>query len=78
MYAGDSEYGSRSDRAHEWGHYPYQTPPYIPSMSHWERDMSAWFYCCQWQSNKDDCFEKYHPQRETADCKNYVPTGYGE
>ena len=77
MYAGDSEYGSRSDRAHEWGRHPYSTPPYIPSVSHWVRDMSAWFYCCQWQDNKNDCFDKYHPQRKTADCSNYQPTGYG-
>lgn len=69
MYAGDSDQGSTSDRAHVWGSEPYVYAGMVPSLSHWVHDVITFYYCCLWGT---EC-KQYMDLRKTIDCANYEP-----
>jgi sushi domain-containing protein 2 len=78
MYSGDGPNGSISQRADPAGLFPYNSSPFIPSISNWQIDLMPWYYCCEWQSNPYDCFNLYMTVRQTQDCVSYSVPGHGK
>jgi hypothetical protein len=75
-YAADTYAGSTPDRSHDWGATPYGKPGYVPSLSHWIRDVVTFYYCCIWLDYTADC-DYYMTRRATKDCKAYMPPHAG-
>ena len=78
IYAGDSEHGSFSSRAHFEGSYPHAEPGRVPLLSHWLHDLLPHLMCCDWTSDSDSCLLRFMASRPTRDCSVYHSPGLCE
>ena len=78
IYAGDSEHGSFSSRAHFEGSHPYAAPGRVPLLSHWLHDLLPHLMCCDWTSDSDSCLLRFMGSRPTRDCSVYHSPGLCE
>ncbi|ELU14025.1 hypothetical protein CAPTEDRAFT_222578 [Capitella teleta] len=76
MYSGDSVGGSTAHRSSPSGRFPYGEASLVPSLSHWMLDLVPYFSCCKWQTDMQDCYDRYMPARPTQDCKYYEPAAH--
>ncbi|KRZ45852.1 Uncharacterized protein T4C_4045 [Trichinella pseudospiralis] len=60
-------------RAHMFGSYPYQMPPYIPSLSNWFHDLAPYHMCCRFADKCSFLFWR----RQTRSCQGYIPPAAG-
>ncbi|KRX26032.1 Uncharacterized protein T07_8186, partial [Trichinella nelsoni] len=60
-------------RAHMFGSYPYQIPPYIPSLSNWFHDLAPYHMCCRFADKCSFLFWR----RQTRSCQGYIPPAAG-
>ncbi|KRY61525.1 Uncharacterized protein T03_15396, partial [Trichinella britovi] len=60
-------------RAHMFGSYPYQVPPYIPSLSNWFHDLAPYHMCCRFADKCSFLFWR----RQTRSCQGYIPPAAG-
>ena len=75
VFAADTFQGSTPDKSHDWGAAPYMRPGYVPSLSHWIRDVVTFYYCCLW--NEYGSCDHYMDLRPTKDCTGYNPPVLG-
>ena len=78
IYSGDNHYGGTPARHHPDGVVPTVTTKFVPTLSHWTWDVTAFYWCCEWQMTDTDCYGKYTALRLTEDCRNYKPAGQGK
>ncbi|RWS17902.1 mesh-like CUB and sushi domain-containing protein, partial [Dinothrombium tinctorium] len=69
----DTMYGGRPSRAFIYGKHPFKMRMMVPVLSHWLRDTVPFFFCCKWQSLKDDAetCQMYKHWRTSQDCSSY-------
>lgn len=75
----DTIFGGRPSRAFVYGKHPFKIRMMIPSLSTWVHDISPFFYCCLWQSKKDNAesCQNYNYYRTSQDCSLYQPPVVG-
>lgn len=51
----------------------------VPSLSHWQMDVTPFYTCCLWQDSEtsEDCEIFRFERRASQDCVGYQPPGAG-
>lgn len=75
----DTIYGGRPSRAFPYGKHPFKIRMMIPTLSTWAHDVVPYFYCCLWQTKKDNAesCQNYNYYRTSQDCSLYQPPVVG-
>jgi len=74
MMTMDNKWGGRPNRAHDYGHIPWNEASKVPSLSHHLPDVAPFFSCCMWAHEHSWwCMTFRFERRASQNCVGYQP-----